>query len=176
MESKEVWRNCKHYEEFYQVSNYGRIWSIRNQKYLKQCDNGHGYFTVNLVAVNGKKKKEYVHRLVAMAFIDNIERKPTVNHKDENKKNNHVENLEWATYTENNAYNDRLIRQGETLKENGKTSKKVNQYDLNGNFIKQFNSIREAERSLNTNSCTNIYRVCKGKYKQSQGYVWKYAI
>ena len=174
MENKEVWRNCKYYEENYQVSSYGRVWSVRNQRCLKPQKHNKGYLNIVLTAKNGKAKQEYIHRLVALTFIDNPDNKPTVNHKDENKQNNHVDNLEWATYAENNAHNDRLIRQGETFKVNGKTSKKVNQFDLDGNFIKQFNSIREAERSFGV-SGTNIFRVCKGQYKQSLGYIWKYA-
>lgn len=109
----EIWRDCKHYEDLLMVSNLGRVKEKGTGKYKIQHDNGKGYLYVS-ISVNGKRKREYVHRLVAMTFIENPENKPTVNHKDEDRQNNHVDNLEWMTYQENNNYGSRNKRAAET--------------------------------------------------------------
>lgn len=138
---QEVWKDIKGYEGLYQVSNFGRIKSLerkridRNQilpeKILSIRKKENGYLTVSLNK-NTKDKKHLVHRLVAQAFIPNIDNKPCINHKDENKTNNNVDNLEWCTHKYNSNYNN-LFK---------KRYKKVNQYDLQGNFIKEWNSIK----------------------------------
>ncbi|KXL53383.1 NUMOD4 motif protein [Anaerotignum neopropionicum] len=183
----EQWKDIKDFEGIYQVSNLGRIKSLEriviDKKGMKKIcketiktihDNGKGYLNVNLWKDN-KSYMRYVHRLVAQAFIPNLEDKSTVNHKDFNRSNNCVDNLEWATYSENNGYSDRLERQGKTFRKTNPFNKPINQYDLDGNYIQQFQSIREAERVVNDGTGSNIYRVCKGQYKQSLGYIWKYA-
>lgn len=114
----EIWKDVKHYEGLYVVSNYGRVKNVRTNHYLVQHNNGRGYLQVNLWKFN-KGRREYVHRLVAMAFIPNPENKPTVNHKDEDKQNNYVENLEWMTYKENNNYGSHTVKAIETCKKNG---------------------------------------------------------
>lgn len=105
----EVWKPVKYYEGLYEISNYGRVKSIErvtqdkngknkvvHEKYITQHDNGRGYLFVSLWKDN-KEKKEYVHRLVAITFIPNPEKLPQVNHIDEDKQNNYVDNLEWCT-------------------------------------------------------------------------------
>ena len=97
---KEIWKDCKGYEGLYQVSNQGRIWSVRKQRYLSQnrkTGSNEGYMEVVLIAKNGKKKYERVHRLVALAFLDNPNSFPVVNHLNGIKDDNRVENLEWTT-------------------------------------------------------------------------------
>ena len=130
----EEWRDIKDYEGFYQVSNFGRVKSLdryieRNGKpallkgkIIKQAYTGRGrdYLFVGL-SKNGKVKLVNVHRLVAEAFIPNPDNLPQVNHKDENKSNNCVDNLEWCSALYNLTYNDRHIKAG--LKERGKKSK-----------------------------------------------------
>lgn len=86
----------------YQVSNEGRVWNVKKQRYIATFKNNKGYVMVHMYANNGKRKNELVHRLVALTFIDNKEHKPEVNHKDRNKENNNVSNLEWVTHGENN--------------------------------------------------------------------------
>lgn len=93
-EVREVWKDIPHYEGLYQVSNYGRIWSVRSQKVLSPSKAPNGYLRLNLYAPNHKRKTESVHRLVALSFIPNPEEKPQVNHKNQNKEDNRVENLE----------------------------------------------------------------------------------
>lgn len=139
----EIWKDCKHYEGLYQVSNYGRVKGLKRtiickngvekpieEKYITQHDNGNGYLFVNLYKHN-KSKREYVHRLVAMAFIPNPENKPTVNHKDEDKQNNHVDNLEWMTYKENNNYGTHNERGKETRDKNGTNEKQRQRWITN---------------------------------------------
>ena len=98
-----VRRAISGYEGLYSATTDGRIYSERNKKFLKPADNGKGYFIVNLCR-NGKLKTYKVHRLVAMTWIPNPENLPCINHKDENKLNNKVSNLEWCTYKYNNNY------------------------------------------------------------------------
>ena len=96
MEIKEIWKDCKGYEGLYQVSNLGRVWDIKLQRYLKGSYDKDGYIQVYLTAKNGKVKMERVHRLVALVFLDNPNNYPQVNHKDKNKGSNCVDNLEWC--------------------------------------------------------------------------------
>ena len=99
----EEWRDVKGYEQLYQVSNYGRVYSLIRNKIMKQHDNGHGYLHVNLYK-DGIRCKSKVHRLVAIAFINNPNNKPHINHIDLNRKNNCVINIEWVTPKENNIH------------------------------------------------------------------------
>lgn len=112
----EIWKDCKGYEEKYQVSNLGRVWSVKGQKYLKGTVSKSGFVYVHLTAANGKYKKERLHRLVALAFLDNPNDLPQVNHKDEDKLNNCVDNLEWCDSKYNANYGTRNQRIGNTRK------------------------------------------------------------
>ena len=118
----ELWKDIKTYEGLYQVSNLGNVKSVdryiyagdnSNHKYqhIKEhylkLNGGRKYIQV-ILCKNGKTKAFLVHRLVAEAFIPNPNNLPCVNHKDENPKNNHVDNLEWCTYSYNNTYNGRI--------------------------------------------------------------------
>jgi hypothetical protein len=100
---KEVWKNIEGYEDTYVVSNYGNIKNLKRGKILKPCDNKSGYLYTTLYK-NGKSVKYYIHRLVATAFIPNLQTSPAVNHLDQDRSNNFVENLEWCTYSENVIY------------------------------------------------------------------------
>lgn len=97
----------------YAVDENGNVFSVKTGKPIKQFDCGTGYFRVGL-SRNGKEKHFLVHRLVAEAFIPNPERLPLVNHKDENKKNNCVSNLEWCTYEYNANYGTAIERRKRT--------------------------------------------------------------
>lgn len=109
----EVWKDICDYEGLYQVSNLGSVRSVKRQGtrggFLKQRTDKDGYKCVVLFKGNAMKNY-FVHRLVAKAFIENKNDFPCVNHKDENKSNNAVGNLEWCTVLYNNTYNDLHIR------------------------------------------------------------------
>ncbi|MBQ0088112.1 MAG: HNH endonuclease [Prevotellaceae bacterium] len=113
----EIWKDIPHYEGLYQVSNYGRIKNNRGQ-FKTQHDNGRGYLGVELWK-NNSSKREYVHRLVALAFLPNPNHFTQVNHKDEDKQNNYVDNLEWCDCKYNNNYGTHTQRMVETCKERG---------------------------------------------------------
>ena len=149
---------------------YGKTYKTWvSERILKPATHERGYLFVQL-CVNKKIMRRYIHRLVAEAFISNPQHKETVNHIDGNKKNNNIENLEWCTYSENNAHAYKKLGKNQ---KNKKGSIAVLQYDLNGNFICEYPSIREAQRKTNIRS---IGAVCKGKQNRSQagGYKWKY--
>lgn len=111
----EEFRKIEGYPD-YEVSNEGRVISWKNgkRKVRKSWVNAYGHLQISLFK-DGKRKMFYVHRLVAKAFIQNLEDKPQVNHKDGNKKNNYATNLEWATHAEDivHAYKIGLIKSGE---------------------------------------------------------------
>lgn len=168
----------------YSVSNLGNVINVNRNKPLKQ-QTYLGYKCVSLSCDNVKQWFK-VHRLVALAFIPNPNNLPFVNHKDENKSNNCVDNLEWCDSTYNNAYGTRIDRCKESLKEsydkrcNNNLSKAVKQIDPNTNeVINVFPSIREAARVIanDTNKCTNILSCCqhKPRYNTAYGFKWEYA-
>lgn len=105
----EIWKDIKGYPK-YQISNEGRVWSKKHQIYLKPRINKSGYYQVCMMCINGKIKTEVIHRLVAINFIPNPDNLPQVNHKDGNKLNNNIDNLEWCTAKENtkHAYDNNL--------------------------------------------------------------------
>ena len=160
---KEIWKDCKGYEGLYQVSNLGRVWSIRSQKYLNGSIDKDGYIQVYLTAKNGKCKKERVHRLVALVFLDNPTRMPVVNHIDENKENNCVDNLEWTSIKDNANHGTRNKRVSKA------NSIPVYCFELD----KTFYGAREAERELGINH-SSISKACHGKQKIAGGYHWCY--
>lgn len=119
---KEIWKPVVNFESLYEVSNLGRVYSIRTDKILKprihdSHKNGDGYHRVHL-CVNGKKYDYFVHRLVAEAFIPNPYGYTQINHRDEDKTNNDVSNLEWCDCNYNCNYGTRNIRIKETRREN----------------------------------------------------------
>ena len=85
----------------YQVSDQGRVWNAKTQRMLKPSVRPNGYYQVNMVAANGLRKKEYIHRLVALTFIDNPDNLPQVDHIDRDRGNNKVANLRWASASAN---------------------------------------------------------------------------
>lgn len=99
----EVLKAIQGYEELYRISSKGRVFSIAKSIFLTPLPNNHGYLSVGLYK-NRRCKKMLIHRLVAQAFMGNHENKPDVNHKDGNKSNNVVSNLEWVTKSENSKH------------------------------------------------------------------------
>lgn len=147
----------------YLISDTGEVYSFKRKKWLKPYLQNKGYCLVDL---NGKAVS--VHRLVADAFIPNPDNLPQVNHKNEIKTDNRVENLEWC----DNKYNSNYGNRSKHISENHK--KKVFQYDLSGQLIKCWGSVKEAEDALQIIG-TSISRCCNGKLNKAGGYIWKYA-
>lgn len=190
----EVWKDIEGYEGLYQVSNLGNVKSLdrvvpfRNSEMsikgkMLTKKNVKGYHMAQLCS-DGIKVRKSVHRLVAQAFIPNKYNKSEVNHLDENKLNNKVDNLEWATSKENANYGMRNKKISDFVKKNGVVrkngfitkSKRVSQVDLlSGDVIKVFDSLAEANLSLGKKkSSGNISMCCSGKLKMAYGYQWKY--
>lgn len=159
MDNYEIWKDCKGYEGKYQVSNQGRVWSVAKQTYMTPYLENSGYYSLHLKAKNGKSKKEYIHRLVALAFKDNPHNYPEVHHIDANPLNNCADNLEWITHQSN-------LNQKERLE---KISKKIKCIETG----ECFNSIKEAAAAKKI-SAGHIGEVCKGKRKTCGGYHWQY--
>lgn len=174
----EEWKDIKGYEGIYQVSNLGRVKSLerivlRNNKYdihLKEKILYQGIrsgYKVVFFKKDGIRKSYQVHRLVAEAFIPNTDNKKQVNHINGIKIDNNCFNLEWTTPKENikHAYMTGLSKI--------KNNKKVLQFDLDMNFIKEYESLCEAERKTKVNH-SNISKCCRGIFKQANGYIWRY--
>ena len=182
MEEVEIWKSLDFmgYPN-YEVSNFGRIKSLNYKcsgkeqiMKLKKDD----YLRIQLFN-NGKDKFFQVHRLVALAFIPNPDNLPIINHKDENKYNNKVENLEWCDIQYNNCYGTRLERVRKKMSEirKGKPKykhrKPILQYTLDGDFIREWDSAITASKELNIIN-SGICSCLKGRYKSSGGYIWRY--
>ena len=187
----ENWKDIENYEGLYQVSNEGRVKSLSNdktrkEKILKPAADGGGYMYVNLYK-NGQKKSHKVHRLVASAFIDNSDNLPEVNHIDEDKTNNNLENLEWCSHAFNINHGTRNERVAESQRGMAKPwvaealSISIDMLTKDGELIRSFKSSAEAMRWLRNNgypsaSNTNIISCCKGKvYKSCYGFKWRYS-
>ena len=178
------------YRGLYQISNLGRIKSLKRKyttgnKILKYHKNNNGYCYIDLCK-NAKTKKFLIHRLVAIHFIPNLNNLPQVNHKDENKENNCVENLEWCSHEYNQNFETKSKRQSEKirgrkasndtkLKMSKSRTKKIIQYDLNGNTIKIWNSTKEICQELNFKyNSFKYYLRGKSKKEYYENFIWKY--
>ena len=172
----EIWKSVVDYEGIYEVSNFGNVrnvnWRGCGYRNLTPAPDKDGYAVVTLCKDNRQSVKR-VHRLVAIAFIDNPLDKAQVNHKDENKWNNNVGNLEWVTCEENNNYgtrNDRVSKN--KLNTNCKA---VLQYDKNGSLLRKWLSMCEVKRQCGFDTGP-LSKCCRGVYKSAYGYVWRYAV
>ena len=167
-EEEEIWCPIKGYEGLYEVSDKGMVKSIGygKERILSPGKLQNGYLRVNLCK-NGEKKNLLVHRLVAQAFIPNPDNLPQVNHRDEDKTNNSVQNLEWCDRKYNNNYGNR--NQMVSMK----LSKPVLQYTKSGEFVKEWKSATYVQRTIGYFQ-NYISYCCNGKYKSAYGYIWKY--
>lgn len=171
----EIWKPIKGFETLYEISNLGKVKSLpkqsgflkRKERIMSLTDNKKGYLYVTF-EVNGKRSRFYVHRLVADHFIPNPNNLETVNHKDKNRKNNHVDNLEWMSYSENNQHGECQIKAGKARRI------PIYQCDLNGNIIKEWCCAKVAAEELGYSSNSGICACCRGKIKSHKGYIWKY--
>ena len=192
---QEIWKDIEGYEGLYQVSNFGNIKSLDRKvlrknnkiegfwvykgKNIKKNKGNNGYYRVNLHK-DGNFEQKRIHQLVANAFLekkdfkycDEIDKltplcELKVNHKDENKLNNYVGNLEWCTNKYNVTYGNAREKHDKKLK------KTILQYDKKGNFIKKWESARDASRNLKiSEGC--ISGCGNNRRKSAGGYVWRY--
>ena len=168
MNIDEIWCPIKGYEGLYEVSDKGRVRSIKfgKERILKPLRNTCGYLQVQLWK-NGEQKMYLVHRLVAQTFTPNPDNLTEVNHKDEDKDNNSVQNLEWCDRKYNINYGNR--NQMVSIK----LSKPILQYTKSGEFVREWKSTHDVERNLGYFHNFISY-CCNGKLKSAYGYVWKY--
>ena len=175
----EIWKDVIGYEGFYAVSNLGNVRSsdilisasgkkqyLKKGRILAKAINGAGYPLVCLHK-NGKQKSYDVHLLVAKAFLDNPNNYPIINHKDEDKTNSAVENLEWCTFQYNCLYNGANKRGME------KVRKPIYQISVKDNSVKKWDSITDAVTSGYNKTC--IHEVLRGEKKIYKNFYWRYA-
>ena len=155
-QNKEEWKPIKGYEGLYEVSNYGNVKSLKDNKLLRKQYHSSGYIQFSFGG-----KKHYAHRLVAMAFLPNPNKLPVINHKDEDKTNNFVENLEWCTIKYNCNYGNRNKLMG--------TKHKCRIKCVETNTI--YDSITEASKQTNI----NYSAIQKCLQQTAGGYHWEYA-
>ena len=203
MENKEIWKPIIESNGDYYVSNYGRVRSTERisknnhlipEKILAIRKDKDGY-CIATIYISGKRVDRKIHRLVADAFIPNPNNYPMINHKDETRDNNYVDNLEWCDAKYNANYG--TCRQRQSIAMRGRSreymkgdknyfhthfyrrgkhpqAKKVNQYDLDGNLIAVFLCLEDAAEAV---GCTNgaISMACQGKRDKIKGFRWSYA-
>jgi len=192
---KEIWRDIPGYEGVYQASNTGRIKSLSRivsigenkriipEKILTPEKSVHGYLRVKLS--NGKSKRFFVHRLVALTYLPNPNNYRCINHKDETRTNNFVfinddrsvdvekSNIEWCTHKYNSNYGTCKERAKVTRHANKKVWKRVEQLDLDGNHIAYYPSIKDAQNNNNIHGC-HVSECCRGLRKKANGFIWRY--
>ena len=192
----EIWKDIKGFEDRYQISNFGNVKSLRyggrNEiRNLVPKVNNKGYEWVELFA-NGERRCLQVHRLVADAFLPNPNKYPIINHKDENPRNNRVENLEWCDQKYNVHYyfehhkerykklnfdkgprNHRRRDGCFWINGPSKRKKKVIQIDKDGNTIKIWDNVSQIARERNM-SQWSITQCCEGKRKTAYGCIWRF--
>lgn len=175
----EEWKEVVNTNGRYYVSNFGRVKNMEPRGYIEPCimkqyNDRNGYKRVS-ITIQGKSREALVHRLVAGMFIPNPMLYKEINHKDGNKANNHVDNLEWCTRSYNMKH---AFAMGLKTNKKGSESchaKKCYEYDMKGNFIKEWGSIVEAATYYN-DVVSNVCAACSGKYKTFHGHIWSYKL
>ena len=175
MTEKEIWKSIPGWEGLYVVSNLARVKRlpytkgkgkhVYSETILKPYKNNSGYYMVALFT-NNKRKNMLLHRAVAMAFIPNPNNFPFVNHKDSNRLNCIVENLEWC---------NRRARISWRKGESNAKAKQIIQLSKESKFIKRFGCIMDAERETGILN-SSIVSCLKGHHKTAGGYKWEYVI
>lgn len=184
---KEIWKDIQGYKNLYQISNLGRVKLIGRDKKMPNGGIVHfdeqimapaiskdGYVKVSLSDTKGKRKSFRVHRLVANAFIENPDNKPQVNHLDENKQNNRVDNLNWVTAKENLEWNDLQSRMHKTLENDPRQSNQVIAIKLSNLKVTKFPSYNEVKRQGLVKSVSAVQAVVSPKYtkRYANGYTF----
>lgn len=170
----EIWKPVIGYEELYEVSNIGRIRSLNSGEIKVNFLCKNGYYYCHLYK-NNKCNFKKVSRIVAEAFIPNPNNFPCVNHKNEVKTDNRVENLEWCTYKHNSNWGSCSKRMIKTRNKNNSKNKEkpVLQFTLDGEFVAEYKSVAEAGRQTGIKAAL-ISRICIGRRKSTGGFKWRY--
>lgn len=182
---KEIWKDIVHYEGLYQASNLGNIRSVdrvvvsnngksqfRKGMTLKQRKNHKGYKVVRL-SKEGNANNKFVHVLVLESFCKRPYGLTQINHKDENKSNNRLENLEYCDNVYNQNYGSCSSNKSKSTINDIRKSKKVVQFTKDGTLIKEFPSLHEIERTLGFQH-GHVRDACNGKLHTAYGYKWKW--
>ena len=163
----EQWKRINNHKN-YEISNEGMVRNINTGYILKGRKSKSGYLQVSIKNdENGKFHNAYIHRLVAIYFIENPFNKKEVNHKDGNKLNNRVENLEWVTASENQKHRQHILGKRKT------SQRRIGKFSKEGILIEEFDSIISAAQSFNK-SRVNIDNALQKKQKTAYGYIWEY--
>lgn len=167
-----IWKTLKENDK-YEISDTGLVRRIDTKQTLSGCITS-GYRSVKLTFNNSKQKRFYVHRLVAEHFINNPDpkNKTFVNHKDGNKLNNCIENLEWVSPRENNLHYYREIKEKTKEKKHFNKPIPVIQYDLQHNKIAEYDSMSQAHKTTGV-SVVQIARCIHGEVEQANGFIWE---
>lgn len=187
----EIWKDVIWYEWLYQASNLWNIksliWWRRNtwKELILKSGNNWCWYLVVVLTKDWIRSTQNLHRIIWKTFIKNIENKPCINHKDWDKTNNIVDNLERCTYSENELHSYKILWKKSILQTNhpdkwkfgkyNRSSKKVNQYTKDWIFIKQWDSLSDATRQLSIHFSI-ISKCCKWVYKTAWWYKWEYTI
>lgn len=166
---RDVWVDISGYEGLYAVSDCGKVINKKNNKIITPQKNRCGYLTIRL-SKNGIRTTTTVHRLVATAFIANIFNKPEINHKDGNKLNNEVRNLEWATRAENSKHAWHILGRHNITNNDNHLKRRCVCVELK----KEFASLAEAARFINGDK-SGIFQACSGRLKTYKRYHWAYS-
>ena len=156
-------KDIKGYENIYGITSCGKVWSYRNECFLKPDISNKGYLRVQLWK-DGKMKHYSLHRLVADAYIPNPKKLTQVNHKDENKANNCLQNLEWCDSKYNANYGTRNEKVSNSLKI------PILQFSLDGELVREWSSATDVGNEVRR----GINNCLKGRSKSSYGFIWKY--
>ena len=167
-----IWKTLKENDK-YEISDTGLVRRIDTKQTLSGCITS-GYRSVKLTFNNSKQKRFYVHRLVAEHFINNPDpkNKTFVNHKDGNKLNNCIENLEWVSPRENNLHYYREIKGKAKEKKHFNKPIPVIQYDLQHNKIAEYDSMSQAHKATGV-SVVQIARCIHCEVEQANGFIWE---
>lgn len=170
-----IWKDVVGFEGSYKVSDTGLVYSFFAKRLKATKKNNRGYVQISLHK-EGKEHMWLLHRVVAMAFIPNPSNHPQINHIDEDKDNNHVNNLEWCTNKHNRHHGTGYARsvEGHDYKRMGfNNGKPVTMFSLCGKEIASFPSVVAAQRETGISE-SNIRQSCYGKRRTAGGYSWKY--